>query len=301
MEQTEKINVEHFTELLAKFIALLVIRLPDDVMAKLAELSQRETSPLGRVLYEAIKDDLSLAAQLKRPLCQDTGILQFTVRVGSNFPWRNKVSEVLRQAVLRATREVPLRPNAVEIFTHVNSGNNTGTRIPWIDWEVIPDCDDIYIYGYVAGGGCSLPGTAKVFMPLEGLEGVVRYIFDQITSYGINACPPLLVGVGLAGSMDVAAKLSKTALLRPIGTSNPDAATADLEQRLTDGLNALGIGPGGLGGEASVLGVHVEQAARHPATLAAAISTGCWALRRALIRLDADLNYEVLSHKGAVL
>ena len=189
----------------------------------------------------------------------------------------------------------------VEVFDEKNTGDNTGTRIPWIDWEVVPNSDEVTIYMYMAGGGCSLPGTAKVLMPLEGYEGIVKFVFDQITSYGINACPPLLVGIGIAGSVEVAAKLSKKALLRPIGSHNTNSRGADLEKRIEDGLNAIALGPGGLTGKNSVMGVHIEQAGRHPATLAVGLSTGCWAHRRAKIKIDADLNYTMLSHKGVTL
>jgi L(+)-tartrate dehydratase alpha subunit len=120
-------------------------------------------------------------------------------------------------------------------------------------------------------------------MPLEGYEGVVKFVFDQITSYGINACPALLVGIGIAGSVEVAAKLSKKALLRPIGTHNSNPRGAELESMIEKGLNEIEIGPGGITGKNSVMGVHIEQAGRHPATIAVGLSTGCWAHRRALI------------------
>lgn len=106
-----------------------------------------------------------------------------------------------REATKRATKNAPLRHNAVEIFDERNSGDNTGVRIPWIDWQIEPDSDSVEIYAYMAGGGCSLPGAAKVLMPLEGYEGVVKFVFDILCDRGVNACPPLLVGVGIAGSM----------------------------------------------------------------------------------------------------
>ena len=120
---------------------------------------------------------------------------------------------------------------------------------------------------YMAGGGCSLPGTAKVLMPLEGYEGIVEFVFDQITSYGVNACPPLLIGIGIAGSVEVAAKLSKKALLRPIGSRNANHRGAEMEALIENGLNEIGIGPGGISGKNSVMGVHnraCRKASFHP-------------------------------------
>jgi L(+)-tartrate dehydratase alpha subunit len=292
---------EKFIDIMARFTVYNGKYLPDDVHARLKELGAGEDSALARIIYDAMFEDLKLARELDRPLCQDTGVIQYFVQVGTRFPLLDEIEDCLREAVKRATVMGPLRHNAVEVFDEKNTGNNVGKRIPWIDWEIVPNSDTAIIYVYMAGGGCSLPGAAKVLMPLEGYEGVVKFVFDQITSYGINACPPLLVGIGIAGSVEVAAKLSKKALLRPIGSKNSNPRGAELETRIEEGLNAIKIGPGGLGGENSVMGVHIEEAARHPATIAVGLSTGCWAHRRAMIKINADLTYETISHKGAVL
>ena len=151
------------------------------------------------------------------------------------------------------------------------------------------------------GGGCSLPGAAKVLMPAEGYMGIVKFIFDVIVERGINACPPLLVGVGIAGSVEVAARLSKKALMRPVTSQNFNEIGADFEKMIEEGLNKINIGPGGLTGTKSVMGVNVEQAARHPSCLAVGVSTGCWGHRRATIRINADMSYEMISHKGMKL
>lgn len=293
-------DCQKFIDIMAKFTAYSGKHLPDDILGKLKELRNHEHSYLAKVVYDSMVDNLDLANELDRPCCQDTGVIQYFVQVGTKFPLINEIEPCLREAVKKATIIGPLRHNAVEIFDEKNTGNNVGTRIPWIDWEIVPDSNEVTIYVYMAGGGCSLPGMAKVLMPLEGYEGIIKAIFDQIVSYGINACPPLLVGIGIAGSVEVAAKLSKKALMRPIGSSNSNQRGSALEKQIEEGLNALKLGPGGLSGENSVMGVHIEQAARHPATLAVGLSTGCWAHRRAAIKIKADLSYEMLSHKGAI-
>lgn len=292
---------EKFIDIMARFTVYTGIYLPDDVYAKLNELRKKEESGLAAVIYDAMFTDLQLAGQLGRPLCQDTGVIQYFIQAGSNFPLLGIMEECLQEAVKRATALGPLRHNAVEVFDEKNTGNNVGKRIPWIDWEITADSDEATIYVYMAGGGCSLPGMAKVLMPLEGYEGIIKLVFDQITSYGVNACPPLLVGIGIAGSAEVAAKLSKKALMRPIGSRNSNSRGAELEARIEAGLNAIQIGPGGFSGQSSVMGVHIEEAARHPATLALGLSTGCWAHRRAIIKFTAAMEYESISHKGAVL
>ena len=153
----------------------------------------------------------------------------------------------------------------------------------------------------MAGGGCTLPGHAMVLMPGEGYEGVTKVVLDRMTTYGLNACPPLLVGVGVATSVETAALLSKKALMRPIGSHNPNERAAKMEKLLEDGINAIGIGPQGMGGKYAVMGVNIENTARHPSAIGVAVNVGCWSHRRGHIIFDKDLNYEILSHSGVKL
>jgi L(+)-tartrate dehydratase alpha subunit len=294
-------QLEILTDIIARFVDFSGKHLPDDVLVRLRELRAEEDSPMGRRIYDAMFNDLDMASELNRPCCQDTGVIQFFVQAGTAFPYLGELEAILREAVIRATATAPLRPNVVECFDEKNTGNNTGTRIPWVDWELVPGSDSIRLFVYMAGGGCSLPGFARVFMPLEGYEEAVKAVFDQVTSYGINACPPLFIGIGFGPSADAAAKLSKKALLRFIGSRNRNGGAAELEMRLEKGLNAVGIGPGGFSGKHSVMAVHIEQAGRHTATLALGLSTGCWAHRRALIEITGDLRYTLLSHRKASL
>ena len=148
----------------------------------------------------------------------------------------------------------------------------------------------------MAGGGCSLPGKAMVLMPGEGYEGVTRFVLDVMTSYGLNACPPLLVGVGIATSVETAALLSKKALMRPLGSHNANERAAKMEALLEDGINQIGLGPQGLTGKNSVLGVHIENTARHPSVIGVAVNVGCWSHRRGHIVFDRELNYTINSH-----
>ena len=178
---------------------------------------------------------------------------------------------------------------------------NTGSKIPWLDWEIVPNDDSVTIDVYMAGGGCTLPGKATVLMPGQGYEGVAEFVFDVITSRGVNACPPLLVGVGVSTSAETAARLSKKAILRPVDSRHPNDNAALMEELLAEGLNELGLGPQGLTGNNSVMGVNIESSARHPSTIGVAVSTGCWAHRRGKIRINADLTYDILSHEGVVL
>ena len=294
-------QVELLTNYVANFVAHTAKVLPDDVIAKLDELAEKEDSPLSKTIYQTMKLNQKLAKELNRPSCQDTGVMQFVVRCGTNFPLINELEALLKEAVMRATKQAPLRHNSVETFDEYNTGKNVGTGTPTIFWEIVPNSDELDLYTYMAGGGCSLPGKAMVLMPGAGYEGVTKFVLDVMTSYGLNACPPLLVGVGVGTSVEVAALHAKKALMRPIGSHNPNKNAALLEQLLEDGINKIGLGPQGLGGKYSVMGVNVENSARHPSVIGVAVNVGCWSHRRGHIVFDKNLNYKILSHSGVTL
>lgn len=285
---------------MSAFVGLVSMKLPKDVEDKLEELSKKETSPLAKTIYETMKKNQELAWEMKRPSCQDTGVLQFFCEVGEDFPLRGNLEELLREATYKATMETPLRHNSVETFEEYNTGKNIGKGTPTVFTKTVPG-SSAKIYTYMAGGGCSLPGAGVTLMPGEGYEAVVKFILDRMTSYGLNACPPLLVGVGIGTSIETAAVNSKLALMKKVGEENEDKRARDLEKRLEEGINKIGIGPQGFGGENSVMGVNIVNTARHPSVLSVALNVGCWSHRRGLIVLDEEMNYEILSHEGIEL
>ena len=260
----KKEQVEQLTTYMANFVSYIGKVLPDDIKAKINELAEKEDSPLSKVIYQTMQRNQVLAKELNRPSCQD-------------------------------------RHNSVETFDEYNTGKNVGKGTPTVFWDIVPDSDKCEIYTYMAGGGCTLPGKAMVLMPGEGYEGVTKFVMDVMTSYGLNACPPLLVGVGVATSVETAALLSKKALMRPLGSHNENERAASMEKLLEDGINAIGLGPQGMGGKYSVMGVHIENTARHPSTIGVAVNVGCWSHRRGHIIFDKDLNYTITTHSGVTL
>lgn len=298
---SNKKAVEKMTDIMAKFVAYSGKVLPDDVYAKLEELRNKETSELSTTIYDTMFKNQQLAKELNRPCCQDTGVLQFFVKCGTNFPLIGELEALLKEAVVRATIDAPLRHNSVETFDEYNTGRNVGKGTPTVFWEIVPDSDICEIDTYMAGGGCTLPGKAMVLMPGAGYEGVTKFVMDVMTSYGLNACPPLLVGVGVATSVETAALLSKKALMRPLGQHNPNERAAKMEKLLEDGINSIGLGPQGMSGNYSVMGVHIENTARHPSAIGVAVNVGCWSHRKGHIIFDKELNYTITSHKEVVL
>lgn len=257
--------------------------------------------PMAKMIYETMDENQKLAARLDRPSCQDTGQIQMFVQAGTGFPYLNELADVLKEAVNLASIEAPLRRNAVETFDEYNTGTNTGCRSPWLYWDVVPNNDELKLHIYMAGGGCSLPGQGKTLMPGEGYEGVVKFVLDIMTTYGPNACPPLLVGVGIGATIDSAAFMSKLALMRPVGSHNGNPKAAQLEDDLVEAIDAIGLGPQGLSGSKSVMGVNIENSARHPSVISVAVNLGCWSHRRGTILIRPDLSYELLTHKGVRL
>ncbi len=292
---TEK--VQQLTSVIARFLDVVGKKLPDDIEQKLSELREKAAPGLERVVYDSMFDNMEQALTLNRPICQDTGVISFYVKAGSDSKLLPILKEALIKGVEQATVSSPLRHNAVEIFDEKNTGTNTGERIPFIYWDIVPG-QDVEVEAYMAGGGGSLPGRAITLMPSAGYEGAAKYVLDTMVELGVNACPPLLVGVGIAGSAEIASLLSKKAILRPLGSKHPNPRGAEFEQLLAEGLNSLGVGAQGLPGKAFVMGVHVESAARHPSSLSVGVSVGCWAHRRGTLRVGNDLTYELTSHRG---
>ena len=292
---------ERFIATMEKFIGLAAVRLPDDVMERLAEMREREESPMQRALYESYFANLRKAVELGRPCCQDTGLPHFYIQAGTAFPYLDSTAEGLTEAVRRATMSVPLRPNAVNFFDEQNTGDNIAERIPWIHWDLVPGSSGMEITLYLAGAGCSLPGRARVFKPSDGYEAVIPFVFETVSGPAINACPPLVVGIGLGHNVENAALLSKKACLRLLGTRHPHPQGAELERRVMEGLNGLGMGAQGLRGEQAVMAAHIESSGRHTATISCAVNVSCYTHRRGIIRFDKDLAFDLPTYRGASL
>ncbi|MCZ2856351.1 MAG: fumarate hydratase [Candidatus Bathyarchaeota archaeon] len=277
-------------------LKLAVIRLPSDVKEALQRAYEEETSEAGKVNLKAILTNIEFAEKMNTPICQDTGTIIFYVKAGAQAKGLEKVEAALRSATKRATKEVPLRPNAVDPITRKNSGDNTGRLIPFIHWE-ITDGDSIEITALPKGGGSENVSALGMITPGEGVNGLKKFVIDTVIEAGAKPCPPNTLGVGVGGGADIAMKIAKKALLRPLNQPNPNTDLAKLEKELYEAANSTGIGPMGLGGKFTVLGVNVEYAHRHPASYPVAVAYQCWAARRATACINADGTVEYLTHK----
>ncbi|HSQ53337.1 MAG TPA: fumarate hydratase [Acidobacteriota bacterium] len=281
-----------------KLLQLAVTKLPQDVKEVLHKAYNEETNEIGKAQLKAILDNVDLAEKTSAPMCQDTGVIIFHVKAGSKVDGLDKVETALRKAAVRATKEIPLRPNAVNPFTQKNTGDNTGRFIPYIHWEILPG-DTLEITVMPKGGGSENVSALAMLNPGQGINDLKKFVVDTVIKAGANPCPPTVLGVAVGGGAEIAMNLAKAALLKPLNQPNPDPVLAKLEQELLEAANSTGIGPMGLGGKTTVLAVKIDYAYRHPASYPVAVVVQCWAARRATARIHSDGTVEYLTHKVA--
>ncbi|MFH0849251.1 MAG: fumarate hydratase [archaeon] len=284
--------VEIVEDVSVEMLRRAVTSLPPDVMAALKNAYQNETAETGKTQLKAILDNIELGCE-SIPLCQDTGVVLFYATVGKDFGDVSYLCPTLAKAVRRATVEVPLRPNAVHPLTRKNSNDNTGTNMPHVTWDV-SEGDQLELTVMTKGAGSENMSSFSMLQPGLGEAGVKAYVIDHVIRSDAQPCPPTIAGVGLGGSADVAMELAKKALLRPLGKPHPELEIADLERSLLKGINMTGIGPMGLGGNCTSLGVNVEYAYCHTASLPVALNLQCWAARRATSRISSSGDVEIV-------
>ncbi len=258
--------------------------IPADVRTALAGALHNEQSAghqtAEQVLF-TILENIQTADAENTLVCQDTGLPVFKAVIGLPVD----VAELqlrLRLGCERATRTYPLRSNTVHPLTRRHTGTNTGRGIPVIKLEFAPELGSIHLTMAPKGSGSENMSFLKMLVPAEGAKGVQRFVLQCIFESGAKPCPPMIVGVGLGGTSDVAMQLAKEAsTFRKIGSVNADPDAAVLERELLDKINQTGIGPQGLGGATTALAVHVEWAHTHISQNPVAVNIQCWRGERA--------------------
>ena len=284
-------NLENIKKGIVELIKKAETDLPLDVVNALKSAYKIETG-VAKIQLEAILKNIDLAKKTKRPMCQDTGIQTFFVTVGTDFPKILDLKKLIVDAVKTATIQIPIRPNTVDPLTGLNHKDNIGKYIPYITWD-FTNGSDVSITAFPKGGGSENMSKLGMLKPGVGIDGVKNFIVDEVIKAGGNPCPPTIVGVGIGGGADLALKLGKKSLLRPVGIRSRDKKIAEIENELIKRINKSNIGPMGLGGKTTVLDVHIEMAHRHPASLPVGIVVQCWANRRAHMIIHKDGNWEV--------
>lgn len=271
-----------------ELLRIAATELPIEYVEEMNKLMAATDGNVGKSQLKNILEDIDMARSGSRPMCQDTGIVAFIVKVGDGFPLRSELRDILVKATKRATEEVPLRPNAVDMFKG-NTGDNVGLNgyVPIIYWDLVPG-NSLKITAMPKGGGSSNIAAHRMLKPGLGIKGVKQYVVEAVAKAGSLGCPPYFVGVGVGGGEDLCMKLAKNALLKPLKVRNDDPKVASMEEELLGKLNQLGIGAMGLGEGPSVLDIHMEFAARHPASLPVGVVISCWALRHVRAEISSD-------------
>ncbi len=273
-------------------IALLrraVTTLPEDVLAALEASLLIERDPAAKRELSRIIENVREAGACTLPMCQDTGLPVFFANMGFIVPG---FEEAVARGVRRATEEIPLRKNVVHPLTRQNTGDNTGKGMPYIYYSC-GSSDRIELTVMPKGGGSENMSALAMLSPTGGLSAIKRFVLDTVVNAGGKPCPPVIVGVGIGGTSDECMALAKKALLRHVGSRNPDPAAARLEMELMYAINHTGIGPMGLGGDTTALAVHVEYAYCHTAGLPVAVNFQCYAARKATARIYKDGSIEL--------
>ena len=258
--------------------------LPPDVREAMEAGLARETEGTNAFATLAVQvENMKLARETVSPICQDTGVPTFWVKIPiglSHFDMKNTILEATRLA----TEKVPLRPNAVDSITDKNSGDNTGIGFPVIYMEETRE-SSLSIDLMLKGAGCENAGQIYK-LPFEelnaqrDLDGVRKCVLDTVQKAQGKACPPYILGVGIGATKDQVTKLAKEQLLRRLTDVNKIDELSALEKRVLNEINELGIGPMGLGGRTTALGVKIGVNHRHPASYFVDVSVSCWATRR---------------------
>lgn len=272
------------------------IEIPQDYKNGIEALHKTETGALPRFVIHAMLDNWQAAAQDRRPMCADTGLPRYYVKVGNEASVERgfvAVERALRQATADATREVPLRPNRVHPLWRSDNGNNVGINAPEIEWSFEPDADWLDITTVHKGG--LFGSDYRMLFPGDGVDGIKRFVLDTLIAFGKRglACQPAIVGIGLGGSKDTCMQLGKqAACLRVVGDRNPDPKIAALELELMQLGNSIGMGAMGFVGSGMVVDCHIEVGHTHTGGMPVSIHSFCLSSRRATARVHAQAGTE---------
>jgi fumarate hydratase subunit alpha len=266
--------------------------LPDDIKHGFAALAARETAASARAVLGTMIRNIAVAEQTENLLCQDTGIPIYNVIIGRGVEFGAQDGVALKAAIRRgcerATREHPLRSSIVHPLTRQNAHTSCGIGVPVIQIDVADDFEGLRIEMIPKGSGSENNSWLKMAVPADGIDAVKTFVVDCVLDAGGRTCPPTIVGVGVGGTADLCVHLAKRAAIRPLGTQCADPEGAALEGELSAAVNLLGIGPQGLGGDATAFAVHVELAATHITMNPVAVNMQCHSARRASATLTRD-------------
>ena len=267
------------------------IDIPEDYLTGIKGMVDREKGDLSAFVLSAMLENYEAASEDRRPMCADTGLPRYYVKIGDKTKVNSMVGleAALRRATANATHDVPLRPNRVHPLWRTEHNNNLGINAPEVEWSFEPDADWIDITTVHKGG--LFGSDYRMLFPGDGIDGIKRVLLDTLIAFGKRglACQPAIVGVGIGGSKDTCMQLGKqAACLRVVGDRNPDEGIAKLEEELKTLGNSIGMGAMGFVGSSMVVDCHIEVGYTHTGGMPVSVHTFCLSSRRATARLHMD-------------
>ena len=254
--------------------------LPEDVMDALKDSLKKEDSESGREVIEKILENAEIASRKKIPICQDTGFPVIFISIGQGVKIEGPITKAIEEGIREGTKEGFLRASIVsDPIKRINTGDNTP---PVIHMETVPG-KSVKIVVMAKGAGSENMSGVKMLKPADAENGIKKFVLEQVKNAGANACPPMIIGVGIGGTAEKAMLLAKKACARPL--KKPSSSTAELEKELLEEVHSLGIGAAGFDGRTTALAVNVESFPCHIATLPVAVNINCHACRRKEVTL----------------
>ncbi len=273
-----EIHVHQLTDAVGQLAQEASYRLPADVVSAFHQGLQREVSPLGKSILGQLIENANIAEEGVFPYCQDTGYAVVFLEIGQDVHFvGGDIETAIQSGIQKGYQEGYLRSSIVgdPLFRRVNTQTNTPGVV---HYRMVPG-DKVHVRFMPKGGGSENASQLKMLKPSDGVVGVKDFVVQVAAQAGPNACPPFILGVGIGGTVDKVMELAKEALFRPIGSIHPDPQYAALEKDIFEEVNALGIGPEGLGGKITTLAVHIEAYPAHIASLPVGVNVQCNAAR----------------------
>jgi fumarate hydratase subunit alpha len=273
-----EINTSVITETVEQLCIQACYNLGDDVKDLLKHARNKEDSPTGQYILQQILDNIDASQMENLPLCQDTGMVVVFIELGQDVHITGgSLTDAVNQGVGRGYQKGYLRKSVLDPLTRENTGDNT----PAVLHLEMTEGNQIKITVAPKGFGSENMSRLVMLKPADGVEGIKTFVLDTVIQAGANPCPPIIVGIGIGGTMEKAAYLAKKSLLREAGQPNPHPVIAALEQELLMKINATGIGPQGMGGKTTALAVHIDTYPTHLAGLPVAVNIQCHSARHA--------------------
>lgn len=274
------INSELITDTIRDMCIRANCHINDDIKRAIESNIKSEKSDISRGVLQNLLKNAEIAHRKEVPICQDTGMAVFFIEIGNEvFIEGDTITEAVNKGVAKGYTEGYLRKSVVsDPLNRINTKDNT----PAVIYYDFTKGDKIKITFAPKGFGSENKSGLKMLNPSDGLDGVINFVIETVRKAGANPCPPMVIGVGIGGTMDKAAQIAKKALTRDINCSNPNPFYADLEKTLLEKINKLGIGPQGMGGTTTALAVNIETYPTHIAGLPVAVNVNCHATRHAV-------------------